>query len=99
MILLLIIVDVDASSIIDMTYSKSMLATAIDAVCGTKSTGMWTLRDVLAGVTPAKANDVLVNWLDANCSNGHFSHWTSFGNSLYNDFIRVMDYLHKTCKA
>lgn len=76
-----------------------MLATAIDIVCGEETTGLWSLKDVLAGVTPAKAEDVLVDWLDANCSNGHFSRWTEFGSGLYREFLQVMDYLHRTCNG
>lgn len=76
-----------------MTMTKTMLRSAIEAVCGTEADGYVSLMDVLAGVTLAKAEDVLVNWLDANCSNGHFSRWTGFGTGMYRDFERVMKYL------
>lgn len=36
----------------------------------------------------SELNDVIEGELDARCGNGHFSRWTSFGQSLYRDFKR-----------
>ena len=30
-------------------------------------------------------------WLDENCSNGHFSEWTSFGTSIYWECRRQLE--------
>ena len=30
-------------------------------------------------------------WLDENCSNGYFSRWTSFGNSVYAECRRQLE--------
>ena len=41
------------------------------------------IDDILSG----KFTDDVIYFCDTNCSNGHFSRWTNFGNDLVNDAI------------
>ena len=43
--------------------------------------------DVLSG----KFTDDVISFCDSNCANGHFSHWTNFGNDLVNCAISFTD--------
>ena len=36
--------------------------------------------------------DAIEDALDEQCGNGHFSRWTSFGNSLYRDALEATSY-------
>ena len=65
---------------------KQILLSAMER----KNDGLIGLSDILSG---DEYPDMIVvkveKYLDANCSNGHFSRWTSFGNSIYDDAIRL----------
>ena len=46
--------------------------------------GHYSLADIFPeDVTPEEVMPIMEKWLDANCSNGHFSRWTFFGQGLY----------------
>ena len=55
-----------------------------------------TLRDILDGseriyeIVPK-----VEQYLDQYCNNGHYSRWTSFGNSLYQDAVELEKKLNK----
>ena len=46
-----------------------------------------TVDDVING----KFTDDVISFCDSNCSNGHFSRWTNFGNDLVNCAISFTD--------
>lgn len=44
------------------------------------------ISDILpADVYPWDVESLMEQWLDENCSNGHFGRWTSYGNYLYHN--------------
>lgn len=48
--------------------------------------GYYSLSSILPkDVRPEEVEDIVTEWLDANCDNGHFSRWTSFGVGIWTD--------------
>ena len=65
---------------------KQLLLSAMDR----RNDGLIGLSDILSGDEyPGQIIIKVEKYLDANCSNGHFSRWTAFGNSIYDDAIRL----------
>lgn len=77
--------------------SKRLFLQAVkDAGLDNDDNGYIRVVDIVPDTTDV--DDILPmveEYLDENCSNGHYSRWTSFGNDLYNDAVALVNCYRK----
>lgn len=72
-----------------MTITNKMRRQVLENISDV-NTGYTTIADILWDTKVEDTMKVMEEYLDSHCDNGHFSRWTSFGNSLYRDAERYL---------
>ena len=74
---------------------KQLILSAMEV----ENDGRIGLSDIISGDEyPEQIIIKVENYLDTNCSNGHFSRWTAFGQNLYLDAIMLVSRLEERYK-